>query len=68
MKIEIYEDRLGEWRWRARAKNGRVTADGAEGYATKSNVRRAVRRTGGALLLARVVEVKPAHRNGDYRA
>lgn len=31
----IYRDRLGEFRWRLRAANGRIIADGAEGYRTK---------------------------------
>jgi hypothetical protein len=33
--IEIYKDRKGEWRWRAKAKNGRIVADSAEGYTRK---------------------------------
>ena len=32
------------WRWRLVATNGRIVADSAEGYATKSNLRRAVTR------------------------
>jgi uncharacterized protein YegP (UPF0339 family) len=42
MKIEIYEDKALEWRWRLRAPNGRILADGAEGYSTKAGVRRSV--------------------------
>lgn len=42
MKIEIYEDGAGFWRWRLRQPNGRITADGSEGYATKPGLRRAV--------------------------
>jgi uncharacterized protein YegP (UPF0339 family) len=34
-KFELYKDRRGEFRWRLRAANGRVIADGAEGYKTK---------------------------------
>lgn len=36
------------WRWRLVARNGRIMADSAEGYATKRNLTRAVTR----LLLA----------------
>jgi uncharacterized protein YegP (UPF0339 family) len=32
VKLEIYEDAGGEWRWRAKAANGEVVADGGEGY------------------------------------
>lgn len=43
-KFSIYADLQGQWRWRLLAKNGKVVADGAEGYASKSNVVKAVRR------------------------
>lgn len=41
MKALIYRDRRGEWRWRLTARNGRVIADGGEGYARKGNALRA---------------------------
>jgi uncharacterized protein YegP (UPF0339 family) len=41
MKVVIYEDERGEWRWRVRANNGRIIADSGEGYKTKGNCRRA---------------------------
>ena len=31
------------WYWRLKAKNGKVIADGSEGYATASSCRRAIR-------------------------
>ena len=40
--FEAYKDARGEWRWRMRARNGRIVADGAEGYASKRNVLRAI--------------------------
>jgi uncharacterized protein YegP (UPF0339 family) len=43
MRIEIYEDTQGEWRWSLLASNGRILADGAEGYETESSVKRAVK-------------------------
>jgi uncharacterized protein YegP (UPF0339 family) len=42
--IQTYRDRTGEYRWRMRAKNGRIIADGAEGYKTKRGARRAAER------------------------
>lgn len=39
-RVEIYQDGSGEWRWRLVAHNGRVVADGAEGYASKGNATR----------------------------
>lgn len=32
MKFTLYRDQAGEWRWRLRAKNGRIVAEGGEGY------------------------------------
>lgn len=32
VKIELYRDGAGEYRWRAVAGNGEVVADSAEGY------------------------------------
>jgi uncharacterized protein YegP (UPF0339 family) len=42
MKIQIYEDAAHLWRWRAVAENGRIIADGAEGYDSASNAARGV--------------------------
>ena len=42
MKIEIYEDTAGEWRWRLKAANGKIVATGGEGFVTKSNCRESV--------------------------
>lgn len=39
-RVEFYRDTAGTWRWRTRV-NGRTTADSGEGYASKSNARRA---------------------------
>jgi len=35
MKVEIYEDAAGEWRWRMKAANGRIIATGGEGFSSK---------------------------------
>jgi uncharacterized protein YegP (UPF0339 family) len=42
--IFIYCDAKGEFRWRATATNGKIIADGAEGYKSASNAMRAARR------------------------
>lgn len=54
MRFEIYQEKPGlmqstlalptDWRWRLRARNGRIVADGSEGYATKAGVKKAIRR------------------------
>lgn len=44
LEIEPYVDKAGEFRWRARARNGRIMADSGEGYATEQNLARAIDR------------------------
>jgi len=41
-RFELFEDSAGEFRWRLRHDNGNILADSGEGYASKSNVRRAL--------------------------
>jgi uncharacterized protein YegP (UPF0339 family) len=43
-RIELYEDRGGQFRWRLRHRNGHILADSAQGYASRRNVRRAIDR------------------------
>ncbi len=44
-RFELYVDQKGEHRWRLVAvRGGKTVADGAEGYASRSNLRRAVNR------------------------
>ena len=42
MGFEIYRDKAGAWRWRLRAKNGELVANGGEAFASKQNVIRAI--------------------------
>lgn len=35
MKLHIYKDVHGEWRWTIRASNGKIVADSAESYKRK---------------------------------
>ena len=46
---EYFPGSDGQWYWHFEAANGRITADGAEGYASKSNVRRAIANVKGLL-------------------
>ncbi len=42
LKIEIYEDSAGEFRWRGVEANHRIIVDSAEGYVSFSGAERAV--------------------------
>lgn len=42
--IEIYPDEGGRYRWRARAKNGKVTAVSGESFDSKGNAKKAAKR------------------------
>lgn len=42
--IQIYRSHNGLWYWRIRARNGRIIADGSEGYVSRSNASRAFKR------------------------
>jgi uncharacterized protein YegP (UPF0339 family) len=44
MKFEVYQGkgRKKRWYWRLVAANGEIIADGAQGYSTRQNCRRAV--------------------------
>jgi uncharacterized protein YegP (UPF0339 family) len=42
--FELYEDNAGEYRWRLRHDNGNIIGDGSEGYASRSNTKRAIDR------------------------
>lgn len=43
MRFQYFQGRDEQWYWHLRARNGRIVADGAEGYSTKSNVKRAIK-------------------------
>jgi len=43
-KIAVYIDAGGGWRWRMVASNGRIVADGSEGYQSKAGALRAARK------------------------
>jgi uncharacterized protein YegP (UPF0339 family) len=54
--LEVYEDSAREWRWRIKHANGRIIADGGEGYSTRSNAIRAARRLRWIAWAARLVK------------
>jgi uncharacterized protein YegP (UPF0339 family) len=60
-QIEVFEGKRGGFFWRARDRNGKIVADGAEPYSTASNARRAARRIGRSLIFAPVVTVEDNH-------
>lgn len=37
-KFAVYKDKNHQWRWRLRAKNGRIVADSGESYTRKSDL------------------------------
>lgn len=42
--FETYRDRKREWRWRLRHRNGRIVAEGGEGYKSHATMKRSVQR------------------------
>lgn len=43
MRITVYRDVVGGWRWRLRARNGRIVADSAESYVRRGDCLRLAR-------------------------
>lgn len=37
--IDVYKDKRREFRWRVRHRNGRIVAEGGEGYRSKATLR-----------------------------
>ncbi|MUW13704.1 DUF1508 domain-containing protein [Halorubrum sp. CBA1125] len=58
--FELFEDAGGEWRWRLRHDNGNVIGDSGEGYASKSNAKRALSRVREHVAAADYLRVDPA--------
>ena len=71
--FELFEDDAGEYRWRLRHDNGNVIGDSGEGYASKSNLKRALGRVREHAAAADYLRVDPAafelfrDRGGEYR-
>jgi uncharacterized protein len=47
MKFEIYLDTKKQYRWRLKASNGQIIADGSEGYTKKENCQNGISLTKG---------------------
>ncbi|AGN01335.1 hypothetical protein L593_06940 [Salinarchaeum sp. Harcht-Bsk1] len=58
--FEVYEDNVGEYRWRLRHSNGNVIADPGEGYSRRSAVNEAVERIKRVASEADTLEYEPA--------
>jgi uncharacterized protein YegP (UPF0339 family) len=67
MRIEYYQDRAEQWRWRLVAENGRTVADSGESYTRKADVLRAVRTFRGLAWRAPVVYVESDQSRIDRR-
>lgn len=40
-KVEYFQDEANEWRWRVKARNGRIVAGSLEGYSSRKDAKRA---------------------------
>lgn len=58
--LEIYLDMICEHRWRLRATNGRIVAEGGEGYARRSDLLETVSKLSDAFANAVIVDIHPA--------
>jgi uncharacterized protein YegP (UPF0339 family) len=43
LTLAVYRDAAGEWRWRLKARNGRVLGDSGEGYTRRASAVRAAK-------------------------
>lgn len=51
LRFDYYEASDG-WRWRLKARNGRIVADGGEAYSTEGKVRRAIYNLNESIVMA----------------
>lgn len=42
MKFNFYKDKAGEWRWNITARNGRIVAEGGEGYKNPNDMMKTI--------------------------
>ena len=45
-KVEYYQDKKGEWRWRRYSSNGRITGAASEGYNARKDCEKNANRDG----------------------
>lgn len=43
MKFEVWKNAKGEWRWRARARNGKIVATAGESFRGRSGAMKGIR-------------------------
>lgn len=43
-KFRVFQDKRKKWRWQLLARNKKIIADSGQGYASKGNVIRAIKR------------------------
>lgn len=48
MKFEVWRNKNGEWRWRARARNGKLVATSGESFRGRSGAMKGIRAVAGA--------------------
>lgn len=58
MRFEVFKGKKWKWYWRLVAQNGRVIADGGQGYSTRQNARRAVTNLQGNLDAIRLADLE----------
>jgi uncharacterized protein YegP (UPF0339 family) len=49
MRVTLYKDRRGEWRWRIRSKNGRIVDSSSEGFRRRGTALRNLALTADAI-------------------
>lgn len=52
----IYPDKANEFRWRLKSMNGAILADSGEGYSTKENCERAIKKIKQEIAEAVIIE------------
>jgi uncharacterized protein YegP (UPF0339 family) len=67
--IEVYRDHKGDWRWRRVAENGRVLADGGQGYSRRIDLLEVVAKDYPSLEIVEVeAKPQPKQLDDDYEA
>jgi len=53
----VYQDDLGEFRWRLVAPNGKIIADSGESYKERNKAKKAIERTINFAVMARIEDL-----------
>jgi uncharacterized protein YegP (UPF0339 family) len=59
MKIQFFEAKNEQWYWHLVSDNGKIIADGGEGYDSKGNVKRAAERFVSFFIEPPIIEDRP---------